>query len=147
MPSLKTAFLWIVVCGLGLSGCKKAATREDCEKLLDRYVEHRIHRRVPHASAELIAIEQRAARERAQSSDGFAQCPSDLTKEQIECGLNSWDPDSLERCLVYIPLTRDQSRWLREFIQPQYVSTESQAPVVARNMLLQPRGLGLVLVR
>ncbi|AKT42811.1 hypothetical protein [Chondromyces crocatus] len=75
-------------------------TSEECLTLLDRYVELVAHAvdATPSRFAAIVT-ERRAAASAVVSEQGFPRCQSELTREEVTCGLRANSADDLERCL------------------------------------------------
>jgi len=75
------------------------ATPDQCDALLDRYVEHRARAVEPKIAASAIASQQLEARDVASKWEDFADCPDRLTRVQVECAMQSNNADEFERCV------------------------------------------------
>ena len=76
-------------------------TRDECDALLDRYVEHLVAAEggplpVP---PQVLADRRARARAKAAADPEFARCPTALTREEATCALRANGADEFERCL------------------------------------------------
>lgn len=85
-------------------GCRKGppVTRDECERLLDRYAEALLHVDGEKPRRDEVARVQAEARRRAAGHPAFARCPSDVSRAAMDCALAAWGVDAIERCLVPI---------------------------------------------
>ncbi len=105
MPALTLAPRAWVAAALLLAGCRRGApvTTDECNRLLDRYTEQLARVDRPHLSAAELQRLQGETRARAASHRAFQDCPREVSREQMDCALNAWDPDATERCLIPMP--------------------------------------------
>ena len=80
--------------------CRARASAEECDRLLDRYVELLVQDRRP--PPDPIEVERLKAetRARAAADQQFRSCPREVSKSQLECALGAPSADVLEQCLV-----------------------------------------------
>ncbi len=83
-------------------GCRRGApvTPSDCERLLDRYADALLHVDGEKPSHDEVLRVQADARRRAAESPAFARCPRDISRAAMDCALEAWGVDAIERCLV-----------------------------------------------
>lgn len=74
-------------------------SREVCQAMLDRYVEHVVHAHHPKPTAAEVATRKAQARALAAEDQAFARCPTHLTREEADCAMRSNTADEFERCL------------------------------------------------
>jgi hypothetical protein len=89
-----------------LAGCRRPGppvTREECDRLLDRYADMLLHGREPPFPPDEITRRRAAIREAASRDPAFATCTRDLTREEMDCALRAFNPDEIERCLIPMP--------------------------------------------
>lgn len=86
-------------------GCRprRPVTRDECDRLLDRYAEMLLRADQPRLAASGLARAKEEARARAARSRPFLACSSEVSREQMDCALASFNPDEIERCLVPMP--------------------------------------------
>lgn len=90
---------------LALGGCRRGppVTSEECDRLLDRYVELLLRQDDPKVGSAEINRHQVETRIRAASSGPFHRCTREVSRAQMDCALAAYNPDEIERCLVPIP--------------------------------------------
>jgi hypothetical protein len=81
------------------SGCKKKVTREDCDKMIDRYATLVVAAHMPDASADTMRAEQERERAAAHGDDAFKACTAEVTVEEHACAMAAKTPDAFEKCL------------------------------------------------
>jgi hypothetical protein len=85
---------------LPLVACDKPVTRDECDALLDRYVELLVKSDSREASSEEILKLQREAKLRAAQDPEFSRCSREVSKKQLDCALRAPSADDVERCLL-----------------------------------------------
>ena len=85
---------------LFLSDCKKPVTEQECNELLDRYVELLIRSDRPGTSAGEIVKLQAEARTKAAADPAFVHCTREVSRSQFECAMQAANADVLEQCLL-----------------------------------------------
>jgi hypothetical protein len=83
-----------------LAGCQRPVTNDECDELLDRYVELLAQSDGRDAGSEEILKLQREARLRAGQSTEFARCTQEVSRTQLDCALKAPTADDVERCLL-----------------------------------------------
>jgi hypothetical protein len=74
-------------------------SKEVCQAMLDRYVEHLVHAIDPTPSASDLNNRKAQARAMAAEDQTFARCPTHLTRDEANCALKANNADEFERCL------------------------------------------------
>jgi hypothetical protein len=74
-------------------------SREACQAMLERYVEHVVHANDPKPTAAELASRKAQARALAEEDQAFARCPTHLTREEADCAMRAGNADEFERCL------------------------------------------------
>lgn len=74
-------------------------SREDCDAMLERYVEHVVHAHDPKPTAAELVARKAQARAIAAEDQAFARCPTHLTREEADCAMRAPNADEFERCL------------------------------------------------
>jgi hypothetical protein len=74
-------------------------SREVCQAMLDRYVEHVVYAHDSKPTATELATRKAQARALAEEDQAFARCPTHLTLEEADCAMRSNTADEFERCL------------------------------------------------
>lgn len=83
-----------------LVGCGRSLTPEECDTLLDRYVEKLVGSDRPNTpAAELVEL-QRRARAKARKDPAFAECASAVSRKKFECAMAAETVDRMEICLL-----------------------------------------------
>jgi hypothetical protein len=96
---------WLTAAGLGvlalaLCSCGRRLAAEECDSLLDHYVELLLREDRPGASAgELLKLQQ-DARRKAQSDPAFHECSERVSRRGYDCAMAAEDPNRLEQCLL-----------------------------------------------
>ena len=91
--------------GLGLTalfatGCEKPPSRDECEALLEHYVELLVNSDRPGTSAAELHKLQLQAREKAKSDPEFQHCSTRVSRRALTCALSAPSADILEQCLL-----------------------------------------------
>jgi hypothetical protein len=84
------------VCG---AGCKPKATPAQCDQLIERYAELVVKEKFPDASAEGIKAEQDREKTEARGDDAFKNCPSEVSRAELDCAMRAPTTDAFEKCL------------------------------------------------
>ncbi|MET0795712.1 MAG: hypothetical protein ABW061_29610 [Polyangiaceae bacterium] len=93
-----TALLFF--CVLSASGCGKAPTHDECDALLDHYVELLVSSDRPGTSAADLHKLKLQAREKAKVDPEFAACSDRVSRHAFECAMSAPNADVLEQCLL-----------------------------------------------
>jgi hypothetical protein len=83
-----------------LPGCDQPVSKDECERLLDRYVELLLRGDRPDAGSEELGRVQKEAREKAGQDPAFKSCTSEVSRRQYECAIKAENADRLEQCLL-----------------------------------------------
>jgi hypothetical protein len=84
---------------LAFAGCKKKATPQQCDELLARYATLVVKEKHPDAGADQIKAEQDREREEAKRDEAFRNCPSEVSKAELECAMAAPTTDAMLKCL------------------------------------------------
>jgi len=88
--------LWIAAIALGMAGCGRKATPEDCGVIVDRYVE--IELRTLKVTDPSV-IEQRKSEMRRELKDDLRTCPGKrITDSMLTCVRLAETNEELDRC-------------------------------------------------
>ncbi len=82
------------------AGCGKRLERNECQQLLDHYVELLLRDDRPKSSAGEVLRLQLDARNKAQHDPAFQECPSRVSRRSFECAMEAQDANRLEQCLL-----------------------------------------------
>jgi hypothetical protein len=93
-------------CGLAvgtallLLGCGKPLAQDECNRLLDHYVELLVQSDRPDTSALDLARLKKEARAKAAQDPAFRTCSSDVSRRQYDCAMLATTADKVEQCLL-----------------------------------------------
>ncbi len=90
----------LLCCALGGSACGKPPSHDECEALLDHYVELLVNSDRPGTSAADLHKLQIQAREKAKEDPEFGACSERVSRTALECALRAPNADVLEQCLL-----------------------------------------------
>ena len=84
------------------AACEPRTSREQCDQLLDRYVEKLVTEEHPEASLGEIVQRQMQARELAHADPRFEfeRCPDTVRASQFDCAMNAHTVNGIEQCLI-----------------------------------------------
>lgn len=74
-------------------------SKEVCQAMLDRYVEHIVYAIEPKPKAAELNRFKAQAREHAAEDQAFVRCPTYMTRDEADCALKANTADEFERCL------------------------------------------------
>ena len=98
--SVTPRLLLLGLVGLPLAACSKPLSTDECERLLDRYVELLVRSDQPDLMAEELVRMKREARSKAASDPAFRSCSREVSRTQYECAMSASDADKLEQCML-----------------------------------------------
>lgn len=99
-PALAAIVLIAALIAAAVAWRRRAhATREECERLLDRYVELFARQRWPEGSEAWLREQQARSREKAATEPSFLACPREVTRAELACAMAAPNVDELEKCL------------------------------------------------
>jgi hypothetical protein len=101
--SLRAARFAVALCvgGINLLGaCSKPPSHDECDALLDHYVELLVNSDRPGTSAGELHKLQIQARQKAVTDPEFAECNKRVSRRAYECAMSAANPDKLEQCLL-----------------------------------------------
>jgi hypothetical protein len=91
----------LLVCGLlSVGACGKPPTHDECDALLDHYVELLVNSDRPGTSAADLHKLKLQAREKAKLDPEFAACSDRVSRRAFECAMSAPNADVLEQCLL-----------------------------------------------
>jgi hypothetical protein len=91
---------WLVPAALLFVACGRPLAPEECDALLDRYVEKLVGSDRPGTPAAEVLELQRRAREKARRDPAFAECRSAVSRAKFECAMQAPTVDRMEICLL-----------------------------------------------
>lgn len=83
-----------------VGACGKAPSGEECDALLDHYVELLVNSDRPGTNAGELHKLQLQARQKATLDPEFSQCSKRVSRTAYECAMNAPTADKLEQCLL-----------------------------------------------
>jgi hypothetical protein len=83
-----------------LQACRKPISREECDQLLDHYVELLLKADRPDVRAEELLRLQHEARTKAAQDPAFQHCTEEVSRSQFHCAMEAKNPDRLEQCML-----------------------------------------------
>jgi hypothetical protein len=90
-----------ISCALLLfGGCGKSLSQDECNNLLDHYVELLVRSDRPGTSASELLELERQARLKAEGDPAFKQCSARVSRGAFECAMAASNADKLEQCLL-----------------------------------------------
>ncbi|MES1172991.1 MAG: hypothetical protein ABUL62_01590 [Myxococcales bacterium] len=90
----------LMVCASFVSACGKPPTHDECDALLDHYVELLVSSDRPGTSAADLHKLKLQAREKAKTDPEFAACSDRVSRRAFECAMSAPNADLLEQCLL-----------------------------------------------
>ena len=109
MPALRSRRAWFasVIAGACVcvgacafaAGCKPKASPAECDRLVERYAELVVREKFPDASAGTVKAEQDREKAEARGDDAFKNCPSEVSRAELDCAMAAPSADAFEKCL------------------------------------------------
>jgi len=93
VPSLIVRILGV---GILLVGCRKVATQQQCDAIVDRYIDL-VVRATPDAGPPDEA--KKKVREMAEADEDFRSCTVHVEVAQYDCAMKAMSPEAIEKCL------------------------------------------------
>ncbi len=90
----------LILCVLLVSACGKPPTHDECDALLDHYVQLLVSSDRPGTSAADLHKLKLLAREKAKIDPEFATCSDRVSRRAFECAMSAPNADVLEQCLL-----------------------------------------------
>jgi len=87
-------------CALLTQGCGKRPSHDECEALLDHYVELLVNSDRPGTSAAELHKLQLQARDKAKADSEFGACTERVSRRELDCAMSAPNADILEQCLL-----------------------------------------------
>jgi hypothetical protein len=91
---------WLFALSAVIVSCGRSLTPQECDALLDRYVEKLVGSDRPNTPASELVELQRKAREKAKKDPAFAACRSEVSRKKFECAMQAETVDRMEICLL-----------------------------------------------
>ncbi|HEY3667984.1 MAG TPA: hypothetical protein VGL19_18405 [Polyangiaceae bacterium] len=89
-----------VVAVLLLSACGKPPSHDECDALLDHYVELLVKSDRPGTNAAELHKLQIQARDKAKDDPEFRECSGRVSRHAFDCAMSAPNADLLEQCLL-----------------------------------------------
>lgn len=91
----------LLACGALLPcACSKPPSHDECDALLDHYVELLVSSDRPGTSAGELHKLQLQARQKAVADPAFGECSQRVSRRAYDCAMNAPNADKLEQCLL-----------------------------------------------
>ncbi|HEY0464534.1 MAG TPA: hypothetical protein VGC79_10010 [Polyangiaceae bacterium] len=81
-------------------GCGKRPSHDECQALLDHYVELLVNSDRPGTNAAELHKLQLQAREKAKADPEFSACSERVSRRELQCAMSASNADLLEQCLL-----------------------------------------------
>jgi hypothetical protein len=91
---------WLACCLALSSGCGKPPSKDECNALLDHYVELLVSSDRPGTNAGELHKLQLLARDKAKTDLEFSTCSEHVSRHAFECAMSAPNADVLEQCLL-----------------------------------------------
>jgi len=91
---------WLASCLTLSSGCGRPPSKDECNTLLDHYVELLVNSDRPGTNAGELHKLQLQAREKAKTDLEFSTCSEHVSRRAFECAMSAPNADVLEQCLL-----------------------------------------------
>ncbi len=96
----RLAVLVLALVSLWLGACGKPPSHDECDALLDHYVELLVNSDRPGTTAGELHKLQIQARQKAVSDPEFAQCSTRVSRRAYDCAMSAPNADKLEQCML-----------------------------------------------
>ncbi len=83
-----------------LSACGKPPSHDECDALLDHYVELLVSSDRPGTNAAELHKLQIQARDKAKDDPEFRECSARVSRHAFDCAMSAPNADVLEQCLL-----------------------------------------------
>lgn len=83
-----------------LLGCGRRLEPQECDALLDHYVELLLRDDRPKSSAGEIMRVQQDARRKAERDPAFKECRARVSRRGFDCAMGAQDANRFEQCLL-----------------------------------------------
>jgi hypothetical protein len=90
----------LLSCALSAQACGKRPSHEECDALLDHYVELLVNSDRPGTNAAELHKLQLQAREKAKDDPEFSACSERVSRRELDCAMKASNADLLEQCLL-----------------------------------------------
>jgi len=83
-----------------LGACGKPPSHDECDALLDHYVELLVNSDRPGTNAAELHKLQTQARDKAKDDPEFRECSARVSRHAFDCAMSAPNADLLEQCLL-----------------------------------------------
>jgi hypothetical protein len=83
-----------------LAACGKPPSHDECDALLDHYVELLVNSDRPGTNAAELHKLQLQARDKAKDDPEFRECSARVSRHAFDCAMSAANADLLEQCLL-----------------------------------------------
>jgi hypothetical protein len=83
-----------------LAACGKPPSHDECDALLDHYVELLVNSDRPGTNAAELHKLQLQARDKAKDDPEFRECSARVSRHAFDCAMSAPNADLLEQCLL-----------------------------------------------
>lgn len=80
--------------------CREPLERQECEKLVDKYIELLTRQSSPPPLGDEVLRRQAEARMRYADDPQFLDCAVHVSRSEYECAMDASTPDRFEQCLL-----------------------------------------------
>ena len=87
-------------CALTLSACGKPPSHQECDALLEHYVELLVNSDRPGTNAAELHKLQLQARDKAKDDPEFRACSERVSRHAYDCAMSAPNADVIEQCLL-----------------------------------------------
>lgn len=96
----KSSCALLASCALSTQSCSKHPSHQECQALLDHYVELLVNSDRPGTNAAELHKLQLQAREKAKEDPEFSECSERVSRRELDCAMKAPNADLLEQCLL-----------------------------------------------
>jgi hypothetical protein len=90
----------LLACAWLASACGKPPSHDECDALLDHYVELLVNSDRPGTNAAELHKLQLQARDKAKDDPEFKACNARVSRHAYDCAMSAGNADLLEQCLL-----------------------------------------------
>jgi hypothetical protein len=83
-----------------VQGCRTPLSKDECNQLLDHYVELLVSADRPGTSGEELYRMKQETRSKAARDPAFLECSNEVSRPKFECAMQAQTPDKLEQCML-----------------------------------------------
>ncbi len=98
-PRLVLAAVPCLLFAAPLAACGRHASADECNALLDRYVELLVREQDPKADETELKRQKMVTRQKAANDPSFATCPKEVSSGELQCAMAAPNVDEFEKCM------------------------------------------------